>query len=116
MKNIKNKRSEGKDDHENGKQKKFDKKKYRLQKYSNKYKSMYSTYTSNRLIYCFFNIYLFALVNQWEERRKKAVLRGYYKELKRDQQTSSQISSNCASKNTNEMRYICITCQNQFKV
>lgn len=44
MKNTKNKRPAGKGDDENGKrEKKFDKKKYRLQKYSNKYKSMYMT-------------------------------------------------------------------------
>ncbi|CAK9809518.1 Thyroid transcription factor 1-associated protein 26 homolog [Anthophora quadrimaculata] len=41
----------------------FDKKKYRLQKYSNKYK-----------------------INQWEERRKKAILRDFYKELDTDKQ------------------------------
>ena len=46
----------------NGK-KPFNKKKYRLQKYSNKYK-----------------------VNQWEQRRKKAVLRGFYKQIGKDQQ------------------------------
>ncbi|XP_043583478.1 thyroid transcription factor 1-associated protein 26 [Bombus pyrosoma] len=46
----------------NGK-KPFNKKNYRLQKYSNKYK-----------------------VNQWEQRRKKAVLRGFYKEIGKDQQ------------------------------
>ncbi|KAL6428385.1 hypothetical protein ACFW04_008578 [Cataglyphis niger] len=83
MKNIKNNRSVEKEEHENGKrEKKFDKKKYRLQKYSNKYK-----------------------INQWEEKRKKAVLRGYYKELKKDQQNSSQTSSNLnhASKNANDI-------------
>ncbi|XP_029668028.1 thyroid transcription factor 1-associated protein 26 homolog [Formica exsecta] len=83
MKNIKNKRLAEKGDHENEKsEKKFDKKRYRLQKYSNKYK-----------------------INQWEEKRKKAVLRGYYKELQKDQQNSSQKSSNLnhASKNTNEI-------------
>ncbi|XP_050575545.1 thyroid transcription factor 1-associated protein 26 [Bombus affinis] len=46
----------------NGK-KPFNKKKYRLQKYSNKYK-----------------------VNQWEQRRKKAVLRGFYRQIGKDQQ------------------------------
>ncbi|XP_072758711.1 uncharacterized protein [Anoplolepis gracilipes] len=82
MKNIKYKRHK-KEDHENEKhEKKFDKKKYRLQKYSNKYK-----------------------IDQWEEKRKKAVLRGYYKELKKDQQNSSQVSSNlnCTSKDPNEI-------------
>lgn len=39
----------------------FDKKKWRLQKYSNKYK-----------------------LQQWEDKRKKAVLRGYYKNVKDD--------------------------------
>ncbi|CAL1683256.1 unnamed protein product [Lasius platythorax] len=83
MKNTKNKRPAGKGDDENGKrEKKFDKKKYRLQKYSNKYK-----------------------INQWEEKRKKAVLRGFYKELEKDRQNSSQASSNLnrASNNTNEI-------------
>ncbi|XP_043269457.1 thyroid transcription factor 1-associated protein 26 homolog isoform X2 [Venturia canescens] len=42
----------------------FDKKKYRLQKYSNKYK-----------------------VDQWEDRRKKAVLRNFYKDLRKEQGT-----------------------------
>ncbi|XP_068987727.1 thyroid transcription factor 1-associated protein 26 homolog [Bombus flavifrons] len=46
----------------NGK-KPFNKKEYRLQKYSNKYK-----------------------VSQWEQRRKQAVLRGFYKQIGRDQQ------------------------------
>ncbi|XP_031847005.1 uncharacterized protein LOC116433244 [Nomia melanderi] len=40
----------------------FDKKKYRAQKYSNKYK-----------------------INQWEERRKKAILRDYYKEREKSE-------------------------------
>lgn len=117
MKNIKNNRSAEKEEHENGKrEKKFDKKKYRLQKYSNKYKSMYMIYPSNRLFYCFFNIHFFALVNQWEEKRKKAVLRGYYKELKKDQQNSLQTSSNLnhASKNTNEIRYTYV--QDQVRI
>ncbi|XP_017892998.1 uncharacterized protein LOC108632752 [Ceratina calcarata] len=48
----------------------FDKKKYRLQKYSNKYK-----------------------INQWEERRKKAILRGFYKELDKDQQQNLKTQS-----------------------
>ncbi|XP_016921801.1 thyroid transcription factor 1-associated protein 26 homolog isoform X1 [Apis cerana] len=41
----------------------FNKKQYRLKKYSNKYK-----------------------INQWEERRKKAALRGFYKQIDKDQQ------------------------------
>ncbi|XP_015121298.1 thyroid transcription factor 1-associated protein 26 homolog [Diachasma alloeum] len=44
----------------------FDKKAYRLKKYSNKYK-----------------------VEQWEDRRKKAVLRGFYKDLERDNKNAS---------------------------
>nr|XP_050861215.1 thyroid transcription factor 1-associated protein 26 homolog [Vespula vulgaris] len=39
----------------------FDKRKHRLKKYSNRYK-----------------------VDQWQERRKRAVLRGYYKEIPKD--------------------------------
>ncbi|XP_033196489.2 uncharacterized protein LOC117160124 [Bombus vancouverensis nearcticus] len=46
----------------NGKQP-FNKKQYRLQKYSNKYK-----------------------VSQWEQRRKKAVVREFYKQIGKDQQ------------------------------
>ncbi|XP_011696439.1 PREDICTED: thyroid transcription factor 1-associated protein 26 homolog [Wasmannia auropunctata] len=52
-------------------EKKFDKKKYRLQKYSNKYK-----------------------IEQWEEKRKKAVLLGFYNQLKRDEQNSAGTSLN----------------------
>ncbi|KYQ54034.1 Thyroid transcription factor 1-associated protein 26 like protein [Trachymyrmex zeteki] len=80
--NVKDKGRTDKDDIEDKhREKKFDKKKYRLQKYSNKYK-----------------------INQWEERRKKAVLREYYKELKKDQQNSAGTSSNLSntSKNANE--------------
>lgn len=49
--------------HKDGKigKKPFDKKTWRLQKYSKKYK-----------------------LEQWEEKRKKAILRGYYKEIKDD--------------------------------
>ncbi|XP_029163143.1 thyroid transcription factor 1-associated protein 26 homolog [Nylanderia fulva] len=80
MKNIKNKKpaKEG-DDKKEKVEKKFDKKKYRLQKYSNKYK-----------------------IDQWEEKRKKAVLRGFYKELAKDQQNSQSSSLN-KPKNTNEI-------------
>ncbi|XP_051160849.1 thyroid transcription factor 1-associated protein 26 homolog [Leptopilina boulardi] len=48
-----------------GEKKPFDKKKYRLQKYSNKFK-----------------------VNQWEERRKKAVIRNFYKEQEKDRKNA----------------------------
>ncbi|KYN03974.1 PREDICTED: thyroid transcription factor 1-associated protein 26 homolog [Cyphomyrmex costatus] len=57
----------------------FDKKKYRLQKYSNKYK-----------------------INRWEEKRKEFVLREYYKELKKDQQNSIGTSSNLSNTSKNE--------------
>ncbi|XP_018353505.1 PREDICTED: thyroid transcription factor 1-associated protein 26 homolog isoform X1 [Trachymyrmex septentrionalis] len=80
--NVKDKgRTDKGDIEDKHREKKFDKKKYRLQKYSNKYK-----------------------INQWEERRKKAVLREYYKELKKDQQNSAGTSSNLSntSKNVNE--------------
>ncbi|XP_032691017.1 thyroid transcription factor 1-associated protein 26 homolog isoform X2 [Odontomachus brunneus] len=68
MKNIENKarRKQG-DDKKKQHEKTFDKKKYRLKKYSNKYK-----------------------INQWEERRRKAVMREFHKELKRNQQDSTQ--------------------------
>ncbi|XP_011631059.1 thyroid transcription factor 1-associated protein 26 homolog [Pogonomyrmex barbatus] len=80
--NVKGKNRAVKKDEENKHhEKKFDKKKYRLQKYSNKYK-----------------------IKQWEERRKKAVLRGFYKELEKDQQNSTQtlLNSSSTSKNVNE--------------
>ncbi|XP_077255760.1 uncharacterized protein LOC143893859 [Temnothorax americanus] len=66
-------------DEDKPREKKFDKKKYRLQKYSNKYK-----------------------INQWEERRKKAVLRGFYKELRKDQQSSAETSSDLNHTSENE--------------
>ncbi|KAK2581097.1 hypothetical protein KPH14_007921 [Odynerus spinipes] len=47
----------------------FDKKQYRLKTYSNKYK-----------------------VDQWQERRKRAVLRDYYKELQKDQSGKKKLS------------------------
>ncbi|KAJ8676418.1 hypothetical protein QAD02_012205 [Eretmocerus hayati] len=62
----KNNRTQLKKKNDSSDQKKpFDKKKYREQKYSNKFK-----------------------VNQWEERRRKAMLRNLYKDLKRDEQMS----------------------------
>ncbi|XP_012225860.1 thyroid transcription factor 1-associated protein 26 homolog [Linepithema humile] len=73
-KNVKNKGCETKKDNEKHCEKKFDKKKYRLQKYSNKYK-----------------------INQWEERRKKAVLREFYKEVQKDQRNSAQDSLNLSN-------------------
>ncbi|KAJ8923941.1 hypothetical protein NQ315_006717 [Exocentrus adspersus] len=48
----------------------FDKKKYRLQKYSKKYK-----------------------LEQWQEKRKKAVVRDYYKTLKKDVNTNGSTIS-----------------------
>ncbi|KAG7204408.1 hypothetical protein KM043_004850 [Ampulex compressa] len=55
----------------------FDKKRYRLQKYSNKYK-----------------------INQWEERRKKATIRNFYKELQKEQRDTNgqKISALTANK------------------
>ncbi|KAH0954519.1 hypothetical protein HN011_000247 [Eciton burchellii] len=57
-------------------EKTFDKKKYRLQKYSNKYK-----------------------VNQWEERNKKAALREFYKDLKKENFNQRPLNSEGTSKN-----------------
>ncbi|XP_033326937.1 uncharacterized protein LOC117220774 [Megalopta genalis] len=54
----------------------FDKKKYRAQKYSNKYK-----------------------INQWEERRKKAILRNYYKDLDKSQRQDPKFSLKTANQN-----------------
>ncbi|XP_003703355.2 uncharacterized protein LOC100878855 [Megachile rotundata] len=59
---IKNLSSKKQSEKANNEKKPFNKKKYRLQKYSNDYK-----------------------INQWEERRKKAILRHFYKDLKEDQ-------------------------------
>lgn len=53
--------SSSKEDPEKKQKKPFDKRKYRLQKYSKKYK-----------------------LEQWEDKRKKTVLREYYKELKHE--------------------------------
>ncbi|XP_001607665.1 thyroid transcription factor 1-associated protein 26 homolog [Nasonia vitripennis] len=49
-----------------GSKKPFNKKKYREQKYSNKFK-----------------------VNQWEEKRKKAILKGFYKDLKKEEKAAN---------------------------
>lgn len=59
-----------KDDTKNrkGEKKVFDKKKYRLKTYSNKYK-----------------------VDQWQERRKRAVLRDYYKELQKEHNSQKRL-------------------------
>ncbi|XP_076231497.1 uncharacterized protein LOC143177469 [Calliopsis andreniformis] len=56
----------------------FNKKKYRLQKYSNKYK-----------------------LNQWEERRKKAILRDFHKELDKNQ-CRQNLKKPLSLKNINE--------------
>lgn len=49
-KNVKDKdRMDKGDDEDKPREKKFDKKRYRLQKYSNKYKSMYTIHVTNRL-------------------------------------------------------------------
>ncbi|XP_011299699.1 thyroid transcription factor 1-associated protein 26 homolog [Fopius arisanus] len=57
----------------------FDKKTYRLKKYSNKYK-----------------------VEQWEDRRKKAVLRGFYKDLERENKNAPSKPSLISSDNPHE--------------
>ncbi|XP_076766966.1 uncharacterized protein LOC143433512 [Xylocopa sonorina] len=57
----------------------FNKKNYRIQKYSNKYK-----------------------INQWEERRKKAILRNFYKELDKDQNQNLQKPSVFKNNEQNE--------------
>lgn len=57
----------------------FNKKKYRLQKYSTKYK-----------------------INQWEERRKKAILRDYYKELDRSERQTVKKPSSLKDTEQNE--------------
>ncbi|XP_029044298.1 thyroid transcription factor 1-associated protein 26 homolog [Osmia bicornis bicornis] len=63
----------------------FNKKKYRIQKYSNEYK-----------------------INQWEERRKKAILRNLYKELDKDQQQNFKkplpLKSNDQEENAEEKK------------
>ncbi|CAL7945500.1 unnamed protein product [Xylocopa violacea] len=59
--------------------KSFNKKHYRIQKYSNKYK-----------------------INQWEERRKKAILRNFYKELDKDQKQNLKKPSVSKNNDQNE--------------
>lgn len=48
------------------------------------------------------------LVEQWEEKRKKAVLREFYKEVQKDQQNSAQNSLNLsnASEESEITRYV----------
>ncbi|XP_046431962.1 rRNA-processing protein FYV7 [Neodiprion fabricii] len=55
----------------------FDKKTYRLKKYSNKYK-----------------------VDQWEDRRKKAVLRQYYKDLQKGQKNAAHLKTESKDNDT----------------
>lgn len=51
--------------------------------------------------------YLFLrIVNQWEERRKKAALRGFYKELRKSQQSDPQTSSNLENAADEATRYV----------
>ncbi|XP_053975571.1 thyroid transcription factor 1-associated protein 26 homolog [Hylaeus volcanicus] len=57
----------------------FDKKKYRAQKYSNKYK-----------------------IDQWQERRKKAILRDYYKEVEKSQRQNPKKPIALINENKNE--------------
>lgn len=91
IKNLSNGKQSEKEDNV---KKPFNKKKYRIQKYSNEYKSTFPNYASNviyrlsflKVIKYYFLIILFLTVNQWEERRKKAILRNFYKELNKDQQ------------------------------
>ncbi|XP_018576584.1 thyroid transcription factor 1-associated protein 26 homolog [Anoplophora glabripennis] len=58
----------------------FDKKKYRLQKYSNKYQ-----------------------IQQWEDKRKKAVLRIYYKTLKEDQSNPTNLVHEDSTSKTDDV-------------
>lgn len=48
------------------------------------------------------------LVNQWEEKRKKAVLREFYKDVQKEQQNSVQDSLNInnATKDSEITRYV----------
>ncbi|XP_028047290.2 thyroid transcription factor 1-associated protein 26 homolog [Monomorium pharaonis] len=80
VRNVKDKGQVDKNANEDKqREKKFDKKKYRLQKYSNKYK-----------------------IEQWEERKKKAVLRQFYKELDKDQpKNSAETSLNLSNTSRN---------------
>ncbi|OAD56005.1 Thyroid transcription factor 1-associated protein 26 like protein [Eufriesea mexicana] len=64
---------------EGNEKKPFNKKKYRLQKYSNKYK-----------------------IKQWEERKKKAILRSFYKQIDKDQQRNLKKPSVFKDDNQNE--------------
>lgn len=114
--NTKNIRNKNREKNESGEKKQrekkpFDKKKYRLQKYSNKHKSestscMYIIQVTLVQICFLINIYSYA-VNQWEERRKKAVLREFHKELKRNQQNSQTSTDlNDILESTDETRYM----------
>lgn len=108
--NVKNKeRSEKGNDESKRREKTFDKKKYRLQKYSNKYKSMYRIYIFDRLTWLLIQHVFTCIytVNQLEEKRKKAVLRGFYKELKKDEQTSNLETT---IKNTHEEAIKYVNC------
>lgn len=63
MRNARNVRDKSRADKGDGsedkqREKKFDKKKYRLQKYSNKYKGMYTLYATDRLSSQFYSIFL----------------------------------------------------------
>lgn len=119
-KNIESKNRRKKEgDEKVQREKTFDKKKYRLKKYSNKYKSKstvciciiqvelhYPIYIRLSTKYLL-DIYFFASVNQWEERRKKAILREFHKELKRNQNsTQTSINLNDTSENLDETRYV----------
>lgn len=125
MRNARNVRDKSRADKGDGsedkqREKKFDKKKYRLQKYSNKYKGMYirCIYATDRLSSQFYStLASLPSVNQWEERRKKAVLRGFYKELEKDRQNSAGTSSSSsdASQNANETRYV-LSAWNRFGI
>lgn len=69
-----------KENPEKNQKKPFDKRKYRLQKYSKKYK-----------------------LEQWEDKRKKAVLREYYKELKHESPSKTFDVRKIYAENENEL-------------
>ncbi|XP_076647397.1 uncharacterized protein LOC143355991 [Halictus rubicundus] len=75
--------SKSNDENRTNTKKPFDKKKYRAQKYSNKYK-----------------------INQWEERRKKAILRDYYKDLDKSQREDPKqsVSLKIGDQNENDQQ------------
>lgn len=62
-------------------------------------------------------MFRYVSVNQWEERRKKAIVRNFQKELKKDQEMFAQTDSSTASQdNTDKTKYMKYLGLNQGKL